>query len=78
MKTVITLKDPDGFSNGVADAVTRSLDAISGLSEAEKKVLLQGRFEKTWAKLEQFVFHEECLTVEFDTEVGTATVMECK
>jgi 5'-deoxynucleotidase YfbR-like HD superfamily hydrolase len=78
MKITVTLKDPDGFSECVDEAVKESLDELEGLDEGEKEDLLEHRLEKTWDKLEKFVDCQEYLRVEFDTEAGTATVLPNK
>ena len=78
MKIKVTLKDPDGFSDSVQEAVQKSLDALEGVDEDEKDELLETRLEKTWDKLEKFVDCQEYIRIEFDTELGTATVLPNK
>lgn len=78
MKIRVTLKDPDGFSNCVDEAVKESLDELEGLDEDEKEQLLEHRLEKTWDQLEKFVDCQEYVTIVFDTEAGTATVEKRK
>lgn len=78
MKFTVTLKDPDGFSESVKDAVDESVDELDGLDDEEKDALREVRSEKTWEKLEQFVEHQEYVTIEFDTDAGTATVVKRK
>ena len=78
MKIVVTLKDPDGFSECVDEAVEAELKKIEGLDDEERDELLDVRREKTWDKLEKFVDCQEYLRVEFDTEAGTATVLPNK
>lgn len=75
MKIKVQLKDPDGFSESVQDAVEMSLEELEGIDEDEKEALLETRIEKTWDKLEKFVDCQEYVTIEFDTEAGTATVL---
>lgn len=78
MKFQVTLKDPDGFSNAVDEAVKESLSELEGLDEDEKEQLLDVRLEKTWEKLERFVEYQEYVTIEFDTEAGTAVLVPKK
>lgn len=78
MKFTVTLKDPDGFSESVKDAVDESVDELDGLDDEEKDALREVRSEKTWEKLEQFVEYQEYVTIEFDTDAGTATVVKRK
>lgn len=78
MKIKVTLKDPDGFSESVQEAVEESLEQLEGIDEDEKKALLETRLEKTWDKLEKFVDCQEYVIIEFDTEAGTATVLPNK
>lgn len=71
----VTLKDPDGFYESVNDAVKESLDEIDGLVD-EKKKLFEARLEKVWTALEPWVEYQEYVTLEFDTDKGTAEVMK--
>ncbi len=73
MKISVTLKDPDGFSEAVDDAVAASLEG-STLPQDEQDALLEKREEKLWQKLERWVDCKEYVELEFDTEAGTATV----
>ena len=74
MKVTVTLKDPDGFYESVDEAVKTSL-AGSGLPEDEQEALTETRREKAWEVLTKWVDYQEYVTIEFDTEAGTATVM---
>ena len=75
MKITVTLKDPDGFSDDVLRAVVESLNEINDIDDREKEILLERRLEKTWDKLEKFVDCKEYVTIEFDTDTGTAIVV---
>jgi hypothetical protein len=77
MKIQVTLKDPDGFSNSIDEAVQKSLSDL-GLEEDEMEPLIERRREKVEAKLERWVRYNEYVTVEFDLDAGTATVVENK
>lgn len=75
MKIRITLKDPDGVYDAIEDAVHDSLEAHEGLDDDEKEAIMETRTEKTWTALEKYILYKEYITVEFDTEVGTARVV---
>jgi len=74
MKFRITFKDPDGVGDSISDAVNCSLE-ISGLDEDEQELLRDPRREKIENELKVWIEYGEYLTVEFDTEFGTATVI---
>lgn len=76
MKIHVFLKDPDGFSNSVDDAIRASIDEIEGLCDAEKEDLFETRRTEEWDKLDKFVKYNECTTIVFDTDKGTATVLK--
>ena len=78
MKFTVSLKDPDGFSNSVDEAVRQSVQAQEGLDEDEKDDVIERRNEKTWKALGKFVEYQEYVTIEFDTDAGTATVVPRK
>ena len=73
MKIVVTLKDPDGFYESVEEEVVKSLKS-SGLPEHEQEALTDTRLQKAWEFLSTWVECQEYVTLEFDTEAGTATV----
>ena len=76
MKIVVNLKDPDGFSNDVDEAVREQLASVEGLSDREREMLFDIRLDEAWAKLGRFVGCKEYLRVEFDLDTGTARVLE--
>lgn len=76
MKFRITMKDPDGFYECVAEAVARSLP--KDLSEREKDALTAARTEETNQMLRRWFEYSEYLTVEIDTEAKTLSVVENK
>jgi hypothetical protein len=73
VKLTITFKDPDGVFECVREGVRESLP--DGLAEDERDELLGSRTEAAHAALKQWIQWKEYLTVEFDTEAGTATVV---
>jgi len=76
MKFKITMKDPDGVYNSITDAAVASIAAIEGLSEDERETLEEGRRDEINDAASPWVKYGEYLTVEIDTDAGTATV--CK
>lgn len=76
MKISITLKDPDGFYESVREAVENEVAKLSGLSEDEKDELIESRKESVFEDLGKWVEYNEYVTIEFDTEAQTATVIK--
>lgn len=75
MKIRLTLKDPDEFYDRVKDAVYQEVDKIEGIDDDEKDSLLDVRSDKVWVCLSRWVTHQEQVTIEFDTNDCTATVV---
>lgn len=74
MKIVVHLKDPDGFSTALDEAVEASFKG-SDLLKDEQEALTEIRQERLSKAMEKWVEYGEYVTIEFDTEAGTATVM---
>ncbi len=74
MKISVTVKDPDGFSYCVEEAVKDSVNAQTDLDDDEKEGVIEHRTKKVWKELEKFVKYKEYVTIEFDTDAGTAVV----
>jgi hypothetical protein len=78
VKIKVTLKDPDTMQDAVRDAVTRDVKAL-GLSARESALLIEDRTENESTEItHRWMEYGEYLSVEFDTEAGTATVVERK
>jgi hypothetical protein len=75
MKISITLKDPDAVYEAIQDHVRGSLKA-TGLTEREIDKVTDGRESELGRSLSKWVKHGEYVTVEFDTEANTATIIE--
>ncbi len=75
MRFTVNIKDPDVFSNAVQEAVTSDV-ATLGLDEREAEAVIELRTEKLNDWLRKWVKWGEYIRVEFDTEAGTATVVE--
>jgi len=74
MKIRITLKDPDAVYEAIQDHVRGSLKA-TGLTEREIDKVADSREADLGRSLSKWVKHGEYVTVEFDTEISTATVI---
>lgn len=77
MKFTITMKDPDGVWESVQDAAKDSLvSALEGLSKKESDGLIEARVDSIHGTIGKWVDGGEYITVEFDTDAGTATVVK--
>lgn len=74
MKFRVQLKDPDGFFDGVSDAIDASVESLD-LDEEERDAVKERRRETVNSALEKWVKYSEYVTLEFDTDAGTATVV---
>ena len=77
MKIKVTMKDPDTMYNAVYDCVKQEVEAM-GLPKDEAEELIEMRTTKQTEKLGTWFEYQEYLSVEFDTEVMTATVLKRK
>lgn len=76
MKFKVTMKDPDTLCDAVTDAIQDQLDMT--LPEDEADALLEIRRDKISSLCRKWFEYGEYLTVEIDTDAGTATVCEMK
>lgn len=74
MKFIITLKDPDGIYDGIYDAVSKSLEGL-GLTDREYERLTDSRSEEQYEKLKLWSPDGDSVSIEFDTDAGTARVL---
>ena len=74
MKFKVQLKDPDGFFDGVSDAIDASIESLD-LDEDERDAVKDHRSETVNSALEKWVKYSEYVTLEFDTDAGTAIVV---
>lgn len=77
MKIRIHLKDPDGVYDSINAAVVTSIRQL-GLSEREASALIDARTEEVTDALGKWIKYGEYVSIEFDTEAGTATVCEVR
>jgi hypothetical protein len=69
------MKDPDTMFDAVQDAVKSEI-ATMNLPEDEQEALIELRTDKEREKLSKWFRYSEYLSVEFDTEKMTATVLD--
>lgn len=73
MKIEITIKHPDAFGDAIDEAVRSSLADLP-LDEEVRGHVFDARRDAVWKKLAKWVTYQEYVTIEFDTDAGTATV----
>jgi hypothetical protein len=74
MRFRVTLKSPDSLTDAVNDAVNESVADVEGLDEEEIRDLKRERREDLYVAASKWFQYREYLTVEIDTEAGTAVV----
>lgn len=74
MKFTIQMKDPDGPIDCINSAVDESLIDIA--DKDEKEAIRDVRFQKLKEATDKWFRYGEYLTVEFDTDKDTATVLK--
>jgi len=72
MKIRLFLKDSDGVYDSINDAIEKSLEGVDGLSKSERESLMSDRREAL--DLSEWVQWGQYVTVEIDTDAGTARV----
>jgi len=75
MKFKVTLKDPDGFYNCIDDAVCDEVAKLGITDDREINAITDARKDKVNKALRNWVEYGEYITIEFDTEEQTATVV---
>lgn len=75
MKFKVTMKDPDGVFDSVRYAAWLDVQPL-GLPEDEAEILAKEREEKINKLLSKWFSFLEYITIEIDTDTGTATVQE--
>jgi predicted ATP-dependent Lon-type protease len=75
MKFRVTLKDPDAFYEAIREAIKESLAATHPLADAEREAIRELRRDSVSASIERWVEYGEYVTIEFDIEAMTATVV---
>lgn len=75
MKLKITLKDPDGVSNCIQDAAKESVEENDSLESDEVDGLIESRCEKLHETCKKWIRYGEYVTIEINTDEGTAVVI---
>lgn len=78
MKFKVTMKDPDTLGDAVSDAVADDLKKVEGLTDYERDILQDTRRDEVMAVVAKWFEYGEYLTVEIDTDAGTAIVCSKK
>lgn len=73
MKIKITMKDPDGAQDSIDRAIKESVADIEGLNDREREALIEVRSESL--DLSRWLRYGEYVTIEIDTDAGTAIVV---
>lgn len=76
MRFKVTMKDPDSLQDAIAEAVRAEVKAIPGLSTEEREAVEEKRKEEASKVVGRWFEYSEYLTVQIDTEAGTAVVCE--
>ena len=75
MKIKIKFKDPDGVSESIELAAKEFVNGYRGFTKDERQLLEKSHGKIIGKALEPWIGCGEYLTVEFDTEAKTATVL---
>lgn len=80
MKFRITMKDPDGVYDSIDDVARAHAAKVISSTELgtalDADKVREDLHEAIKSHTREFIEHGEYLTVEFDTEAGTATVVK--
>lgn len=77
-KFQVTMKDPDGSFESIREEAERQVNAMPDLDDDERDTLIDKRVEKLNEFTEQWMEYGEYITIEFDTDAKTATVVKKK
>lgn len=75
MKFRVTFKDPDGPLDCIEDAAKGWAATIEGLSDKERKSIAESRQDYLNDFAGKWLRYGEYVTIEFDTDAGTAVVV---
>jgi hypothetical protein len=76
MKITATLCDSGGFWDAATTYAKEISNGVEGLTKEERNFLLQERAEDALRNLRPWVGYEEQITIEFDLDNQTATVVK--
>lgn len=74
MKFRVTMKDPDTLHDSIVEAVEAELKTIAGLDDGDREALTGKRQVAAADVCGRWFKYSEYLTVEIDTDAGTAVV----
>lgn len=75
MKFKVTMKDPDTLYDAIDEAVRDDIAKIAGLTDADREELAETRTDAVREVTRKWFQYGEYLSVEIDTETGTAIVL---
>jgi len=75
MKFQVTVKDPDVLHDAVEESVEADVKTLN-LPEDEAELLIESRMDKVMEAMGKWWKYSEYITLEFDTDAMTATVIE--
>lgn len=76
MKVKIQLKDPDGIWESIREAAESSTGDTEGLDDNELEAIAEARRRKLEEQCSPWIDCGEYVTIEIDTDAGTAKVCE--
>lgn len=77
MKFRITFKDPDGVSEVIYGLAAEYAASLTKVRE-EQKAIKEVKLESLKEFIDPWIEYQEYITVEFDTEANTATVINVR
>lgn len=75
MKFRVTFKDPDTLGDAIREAVTGEVAAMQLANTEERDALIDIRVRRVGEQVGKWFHYGEYVTVELDTDAGTATVI---
>ena len=78
MKIKITFKDPDRVYEAIQEAAESEAKSIQGLDTHEMALISDTKFKKLSEQCKPWIEYGEYVTIEIDTDAGTATVLKVK
>jgi len=78
MKISVTFKDPDVVSDAIERAIENTIEPQEGLDNEAVAAIVESKKTDLEEALEKWISYGEYITIEFDTEAKTATVIPQK
>ena len=78
MRFKVTFKDPEGPYDCIRDAAKASAAEVEGIDEEERDALEEHRADQMRKFSGKWLAYGEYVTIEFDTDAGTAVVVKEK